>query len=97
MDEPVLQNLAKKHNKTGAQILIRWSLQKVPPLSPLSIESVANIVFQGYVPLPKSVTDSRIVENTQVFDFELSSEDMESLNTGIYAPVCWDPAKDVPL
>lgn len=52
---------------------------------------------QGYVPLPKSVTDSRIVENTQVFDFELSDEDMESLNTGIYAPVCWDPAKDVPL
>jgi diketogulonate reductase-like aldo/keto reductase len=97
MDEPVLQNLAKKHTKTGAQILIRWSLQKVPPLSPLSIESVANTVFQGYVPLPKSVTDSRIVENTQVFDFELSSEDMESLNTGIYAPVCWDPAKDVPL
>ncbi|KAK9585899.1 hypothetical protein V6Z98_001382 [Aspergillus fumigatus] len=79
LDEPVLQNLAKKHNKTGAQILIRWSLQK------------------GYVPLPKSVTDSRIVENTQVFDFELSGEDMESLNTGIYAPVCWDPAKDVPL
>lgn len=58
---------------------------------------MANAVLQGYVPLPKSVTDSRIVENTQVFDFELSGEDMESLNTGIYAPVCWDPAKDVPL
>lgn len=29
MDEPVLQNLAKKYNKTPAQILIRWSLQKV--------------------------------------------------------------------
>ncbi|KAK9364882.1 aldo-keto reductase [Lipomyces kononenkoae] len=28
MDDPVLQPLVKKHGKTGAQILIRWSLQK---------------------------------------------------------------------
>ncbi|KAI9928879.1 hypothetical protein ASPWEDRAFT_36695 [Aspergillus wentii DTO 134E9] len=79
MKEPVLQNLAKKHNKTPAQILVRWSLQK------------------GYVPLPKSVTDSRIIENSQVFDFELSQEDMNSLVTGIDAPVCWDPARDSKL
>ncbi|RJE20293.1 aldo-keto reductase [Aspergillus sclerotialis] len=77
MNEPVLQALVKKHNKTPAQVLLRWSLQK------------------GYVPLPKSVTDSRIIENAQVFDFELSKEDMDSLNTGVYAPVCWDPVKTV--
>ena len=29
MKEPVLQNLAQKHGKTPAQILVRWSLQKV--------------------------------------------------------------------
>ncbi|KAK9481921.1 aldo-keto reductase [Lipomyces starkeyi] len=28
MNDPVLQPLVKKHGKTGAQILIRWSLQK---------------------------------------------------------------------
>ena len=28
-DEPVLQPMVKKYNKTPAQILIRWSLQKV--------------------------------------------------------------------
>ncbi|PLB33303.1 aldo/keto reductase family protein [Aspergillus candidus] len=76
MGEPSLQSLAKKHSKTPAQILIRWSLQK------------------GYVPLPKSVTDSRIIENTQVFDFELSPEDMKNLQTNAYEPVCWDPARD---
>lgn len=29
MQEPVLQTLAQKHGKTPAQILVRWSLQKV--------------------------------------------------------------------
>jgi hypothetical protein len=29
MNEPVLDSLAKKYNKTPAQILVRWSLQKV--------------------------------------------------------------------
>ena len=29
MEDPALQPLVKKYNKTPAQILIRWSLQKV--------------------------------------------------------------------
>ncbi|OGE57811.1 hypothetical protein PENARI_c001G09747 [Penicillium arizonense] len=76
MNEPVLQNLAKKHGKSAAQILVRWSVQK------------------GYVPLPKSVTESRILENSQVFDFTLSDGDMASLKLDSYAPVCWDPVRD---
>jgi diketogulonate reductase-like aldo/keto reductase len=63
----------KKHNKSAAQILIRWSLQK------------------GFVPLPKSVTSSRIIENADVFDFGLDTEDMKSLETGKYEVVAWDP------
>jgi diketogulonate reductase-like aldo/keto reductase len=34
----------------------------------------------GVLPLPKSVTKSRIVENTRVFDFNISEEDMNAIN-----------------
>ncbi|KAK9350258.1 aldo-keto reductase [Lipomyces doorenjongii] len=73
MDDPILQQLMQKHGKTGAQILIRWSLQK------------------GFVPLPKSVTPSRIVENADVYDFELDAEDMKVLEINAYEPCAWDP------
>ncbi|KAL3422053.1 aldo-keto reductase [Phlyctema vagabunda] len=73
MDEKVLQPLAKKYEKTPAQILLRWSLQR------------------GFVPLPKSVTPTRIEDNAEIFDFELTAEEMKSLETGQYAPCTWDP------
>ncbi len=34
----------------------------------------------GVVPLPKSVTPSRIAENAQVFDFVISEDDMQKIN-----------------
>ncbi|CBF83986.1 aldo/keto reductase [Aspergillus nidulans FGSC A4] len=46
---------------------------------------------KGFVPLPKSVTPSRIKENAEVFDFELTEEDMAKLETGKYEPCAWDP------
>lgn len=67
-DDPLLKPLAKKHNKSPAQILLRWGLQK------------------GFVILPKSVTLSRIEENRNIYDFELSKEDMDSLHTKDYSP-----------
>lgn len=46
---------------------------------------------KGHVPLPKSVTSSRIRENAEVYDFEISEEDMAKLETKEYAPCAWDP------
>ena len=34
------------------------------------------VLQQGLLPLPKSITESRIIENTEVFDFEIKEEDM---------------------
>lgn len=35
---------------------------------------------RGFVPLPKSDTASRIKQNSEVFDFELSEDDMQKIN-----------------
>ncbi|CAI6334802.1 unnamed protein product [Periconia digitata] len=42
---------------------------------------------KGFVPLPKSVTKSRIEENAQLYDFELTEEDMKRLDTGDDIPL----------
>lgn len=57
-----LQELAKKYNKSVAQICLRWALQR------------------QILPLPKSTNINRIKENTLIFDFELSPDDMITLN-----------------
>jgi methylglyoxal/glyoxal reductase len=62
LEEPALVEIAKKYNKSTAQIIIRWDLQT------------------GVVTIPKSVKPHRIAENADVFDFELSQEDMDIIN-----------------
>lgn len=47
-------------------------------------KSIAQIAIRwslqrGYLPLPKSITPARINENSQVFDFELSDEDVQTI------------------
>lgn len=47
---------------------------------------------KGFAPLPKSVTPSRIEENADIYDFELSEEEMRRLERkGAYEPCSWDP------
>jgi diketogulonate reductase-like aldo/keto reductase len=57
------------------------------------VRNCANWTIQGFIPLPKSVTPSRIEENADVYDFELTNDDMKTLDTGMYEPCAWDPTK----
>lgn len=49
---------------------------------------------QGFSVIPKSNNPTRIKENCEVYDFEISGEDIEALNA-LYSNeiVCWDPTK----
>lgn len=44
----------------------------------------------GFSPLPKSVQPKRIEENADIYGFELTDAEMESLHTGEYARCAWD-------
>ncbi len=61
LENPTLNEIAEKYNKTVAQVILRWELQR------------------GIVIIPKSTHIERMEENFNIFDFELSSEDMEAI------------------
>ncbi|MGC5257210.1 aldo/keto reductase [Gordonia sp. DT218] len=68
LEDPTLQKIAAAHEKTTAQVMLRWHIQ------------------QGRQVIPKSVTPSRIAENFDVFDFELTGDELASidaLDTGV--------------
>ncbi|PRR96751.1 aldo/keto reductase [Bacillus atrophaeus] len=62
LDNEVLKQIAEKHNKSVAQVILRWDLQ------------------QDVITIPKSIKEHRIIENANIFDFELSQEDIEKIN-----------------
>ena len=62
LDDPTIADIARRYDKTTAQVILRWHIER------------GDIVF------PKSVTPARIKENIDIFDFELSGEDVESIS-----------------
>jgi methylglyoxal/glyoxal reductase len=62
LGNPVIQEVARGHGRSPAQVLIRWCLQ------------------HEVVVLPRSTKEAHIRENADVFDFELSGQEMERLD-----------------
>lgn len=62
LDEPTLKQIAEKHGKSSAQIILRWHLQN------------------DVVIIPKSVHANRIKENADLFNFQLSTDEMNQIN-----------------
>ncbi len=58
IQQPVFTNLAKKYNKTNAQIILRWHIQS------------------GNIVIPGSKNPDHIRDNFDIFDFELTDDDM---------------------
>lgn len=59
----ILVSIGKKYNKSSAQVVLRWLIQR------------------GVIVACKSTHIERMQENINVFDFELTEEDMNSIKT----------------
>ena len=58
------------------------------------LEEIRVAFVCSFVPLPKSANPDRVVSNAQVYDLELSTEDMktlDSLDRGKDGAVTWNP------
>jgi len=67
LQDPVIGRIGTGHDKTPAQVMLRWHLQR------------------GRSVIPKSTKPQRIAENIDVFDFDLSTEELaaiDALDTG---------------
>lgn len=62
LNDSVLKEIAKKHNKSVAQIILRWYLQR------------------GVIVIPGSSNRAHIIENTELYDFELSDNEMRRIS-----------------
>jgi 2,5-diketo-D-gluconate reductase A len=61
LKDDTLVTIAAHHERTVAQVILRWHLQL------------------GNVVIPKSVTPARVRENLDIFDFELSEDDLAAI------------------
>jgi len=99
LKDPKLVAVARKYSKVEPQQATPWS--RLPLLDRLSrvseIKSPAQILIRWalqheLVVIPKSANRRRIFEDADVFDFEISAEDMEILDRfNENLRTCWDP------
>jgi 2,5-diketo-D-gluconate reductase A len=61
LEDETLVGIAAAHERTVAQVILRWHLQL------------------GNVVIPKSVTPARVRENFDLFDFELTEDDLAAI------------------
>lgn len=62
LNNEVIVGIAKEHNVSSAQVILRWNLQK------------------GVVVIPGSSNPEHIQENTDIYNFELTNEEMDKIN-----------------
>lgn len=62
LGDTVIKEIAEKHNKSVAQVILRWNLQK------------------DVVIIPGSSNPEHMKENIDIFDFELTEDEMNRIN-----------------
>ena len=62
LNDDTIVKIAKEHDVSAAQVILRWNLQK------------------GVVVIPGSSNPEHIKENTEIYDFELTDDEMKEIN-----------------
>lgn len=62
LQDETIRNIAETHQKSIAQVILRWHVQL------------------GALPIPKSSSPQRQLENLSLFDFNLSDEEMQKIS-----------------
>ena len=63
LDDAAIADIAGRHRKTPAQIVLRWGVQR------------------GTAVIPKTARPERLSENLDLFDFELSDEEVRTIDS----------------
>ena len=63
LKDPVIQEVAKSHNKTAAQVALKWLIQQL-----------------DMAVVPRALEPSQIEENIDIFDFQLSEDEMTRIS-----------------
>jgi D-xylose reductase len=63
LEEPIVTQIAKRLQRSAAQVVLRWGLQR------------------GVCVIPKTSKVERLRENIDLFDFELSDQDMHDIQS----------------
>ncbi|MDB5974990.1 MAG: aldo/keto reductase [Nevskia sp.] len=62
--EPLLQEIARRHQKSVSQVVLRWLIQQ-----------------DGVIALSRTVQESRVAQNVEIFNFELTNEEMAAVHS----------------
>jgi 2,5-diketo-D-gluconate reductase A len=62
LSDPTIAGIATSHDKTVAQVILRWHMQ------------------QGIIAIPKSARPERMAENLDIYDFELTTQEINAIN-----------------
>ncbi|OJD26506.1 hypothetical protein ACJ73_02118 [Blastomyces percursus] len=62
LSQPVIASIAQKHDRTAAQVVLRWATQR------------------GIAVIPKSNSETRLLENLRVNDFNLDQGEIDAIS-----------------
>jgi len=73
IDGPLVTGIGKAHGKSGAQVSLKWQVQRGIPV------------------IPKTHQKEYMLENMDLFDWELTDAEMQQLDAATKPPVAGDP------